>query len=249
MKTLVICIDGANQEDITAVPTKPLDCLMDGMTHTSSSCYAIMTGEEATKDKINEFREEGYGQKKYLWDYIPGRKLIQNLPLTYPALPIDGVFVSGKLTAGRPDWIYPPALKDVYDPVVANFDGFLDDRVDPQVEYFTEFTDQQKRILIREGGNVDFAFAWFMVVDRAYHWFQPYSQHKTEFNEITAHLNLSLKKILESLTYDHVLIFSDHGHLGDEDDHNRYGFVYSPDREVTHIKDVFSTILELQGVR
>lgn len=214
MKTLVLVIDGANVEDLPVIAGKPLDCEMDAMIHTASSCYTILTGEEAAREKVMQAQQNGFGDKKLLFDYFEGRKLIQDVPL-----------LGGKIYKETEE--IPPA------------------------DIFIDMIDSQKKKLMHEWRELDFAMIWFYAIDKAFHAFV---ERPDEFARVVEHMNGAILKIISKVERDNLLILSDHGtQVKDgQPDHNRYGTIYlesSQNININHIRDIFPAILKLQGVK
>jgi predicted AlkP superfamily phosphohydrolase/phosphomutase len=156
-----------------------------------------------------------------LWNYLSAMdvpSVVLNLPVTYPAEPIEGVLVPGDLAPPDADG-YPRGVRAELDPVVGGYEIYPDgSRGVP--DRFTDLlrarTAAAKHLLAeREWG---LAIVQFQVTDTVFHETNDPSAHRAVYAEADRALG-ELRELLPETG--HLLVCSDHG-MGPVDGHRTY---------------------------
>ena len=142
-QTLVVCLDGATfdllEPWIQAGCLPQLKGLIEGGVRgnlestcpplTTPAWASFMTGKSPGGHGVYDFyrpdpRQESFVnssdiKSRLFWEYLSDRGItagILNLPLTYPIRPMNGYLVSGLLSPGTEDSVYPRGLLDLFTP-------------------------------------------------------------------------------------------------------------------------------------
>jgi len=150
-----------------------------------------------------------------VWDILSreGYKcLVLNLPMTYPAKPLNGILISSFDSTGE-DWTWPPDLKSKlsFDPRERNIRKFHD--LNEYARYWFARTRVIKNIALNllSQDNFDFAFIGFLILDRLGHYLMHLKQAEPLFRWAHKLIDDAIAELIAKTKPEHVIIASDHG--------------------------------------
>jgi predicted AlkP superfamily phosphohydrolase/phosphomutase len=168
---------------------------------------SMVTGVNPGKHGIFGFRKgdklinSQHKKAKELWDYL--RSIVINVPMTYPARPIDGVMITGMMTPsiGSDGFVYPESerahLKEI---------GYV---IEPEIELSQ--IEESIRIRVELTKYYAFAHDWQLL----FHVFREYDslQHFFWGQELQYYqmVDKLIAELRQSFPFAYFMIVSDHG--------------------------------------
>ncbi|MFB6209873.1 MAG: alkaline phosphatase family protein [Candidatus Nanohaloarchaea archaeon] len=209
---------------------------------------------------------------KRLWDYVDGKTLTMEVPLTYPAWKHNGVMLSG--IPAPLDGAMPSAYPESYEEYRRRYNGYdyvdgktpLQDESKPNLEEYKnniyEYNSEAFDMIEELSDEEDFEliFAVFPIIDDLLHALDP-EDDRDEIAEAYEWIDERTEELVEEIDPEHVLIVSDHGMMpaeeslnpnqypGLEMDHDPMNGIWRSDTDLglKEQKDVVPAILRLFG--
>jgi hypothetical protein len=157
-----------------------------------------------------------------LWDETPGRSLIFEVPLTYPAIKVEGVLVSGipapRFGHARYPTVFPQQLEES---IRRQFPGYsYDDGLTPVMRsdrpnlarYLKQLPDTQRKaadafLSLASDGDFEFGFCMMRIIDDYLH-----AEEQASGVELAYRTADELShELVRAIQPEHVLVLSDHG--------------------------------------